>query len=57
MNTIMRVDVHHHVWDLTVRDQPWTTELPPLPRSFGFAELCRHLQTRTAARAYGLAPA
>jgi L-fuconolactonase len=45
MNTIMRVDAHHHVWDLTVRDQPWTTGLPPLRRSFGFAELCPHLRT------------
>src|SRR5215470_6577088 len=34
-----------HVWDLTVRDQPWTTELPLLRRSFGFAELCPHMQT------------
>jgi len=45
MNTILRVDAHHHIWDLTVRDQPWTTELPPLRRSFGFAELSPHLQT------------
>jgi L-fuconolactonase len=45
MNAILRVDAHHHVWDLTVRDQPWTTELPPLRRSFGFAELRPHLQT------------
>jgi L-fuconolactonase len=27
MNAIMRVDAHHHVWDLTVRDQPWTPQL------------------------------
>jgi predicted TIM-barrel fold metal-dependent hydrolase len=45
MNASLRVDAHHHVWDLTVRDQPWTTELPPLRRSFGFAELRPHLQT------------
>jgi L-fuconolactonase len=45
MNATLRVDAHHHVWDLTVRDQPWTTELPPLRRSFGFAELCPHPQT------------
>ena len=25
----MKVDAHHHVWDLSVRDQPWTAELPP----------------------------
>ena len=47
MNTIMRVDAHHHVGDLTVRDQPSTTGLPPLRAAvFG----------GTAARAYGLAP-
>jgi hypothetical protein len=39
-NAILRVDAHHYVWDLTVRDQPWTTELPLLRRSLGFAELC-----------------
>jgi L-fuconolactonase len=45
MNDNLRVDAHHHVWDLTVRDQPWTTELPLLRRSFGFAELRPNLQT------------
>jgi L-fuconolactonase len=35
----MRIDAHHHVWDLDVRDQPWTTSFPPLCRSFGMAEL------------------
>lgn len=35
----MRIDAHHHVWDLSVRDQPWTDDLPGLHRSFGFAEL------------------
>ncbi|MDT4935057.1 MAG: L-fuconolactonase [Pseudonocardiales bacterium] len=34
-----RIDAHHHVWDLSVRDQPWTAELPALRRSFGLAEL------------------
>jgi L-fuconolactonase len=34
-----RVDAHHHVWDLAVRDQPWTAGLPALRRSFGLAEL------------------
>jgi L-fuconolactonase len=34
-----RVDAHHHVWDLTVRDQPWTAGLPALRRSFDLAEL------------------
>ena len=35
----MRIDAHHHVWDLAVRDQPWTAELPGLHRSFDIAEL------------------
>lgn len=35
----MRFDAHHHVWDLAVRDQPWTMELPTLRRSFAFDEL------------------
>jgi L-fuconolactonase len=35
----MRVDAHHHVWDLTVRDQPWTVELPLLRRSFAVSDL------------------
>ena len=30
-----RVDAHQHFWDLSVRDQPWTAELPVLRRSFG----------------------
>ncbi|AHH93857.1 amidohydrolase family protein [Kutzneria albida] len=33
----MRVDAHHHVWDLTVRDQPWTTGV--IRRSFGVEDL------------------
>lgn len=33
------IDAHHHVWDLAVRDQPWTADLPPLRRSFAFEEL------------------
>jgi len=34
-----RVDAHHHVWDLAVRDQPWTAGLAPLRRSFSVADL------------------
>lgn len=34
-----RVDSHHHVWDLSVRDQPWVADKPLLRRSFAFAEL------------------
>ncbi|MEY9912276.1 L-fuconolactonase [Catenulispora sp. MAP12-49] len=33
------VDAHHHLWDLAVRDQPWTAELPALRRSFHLADL------------------
>ncbi|MGH3504284.1 MAG: amidohydrolase family protein [Nocardioidaceae bacterium] len=36
---VQRVDAHHHVWDLAVRDQPWTADLPPLRRSFDLREL------------------
>lgn len=35
----MRIDAHHHIWDLTVRDQPWTAGVPTLRRSFPFEEL------------------
>lgn len=37
----MRVDAHHHVWDLTVREQDWITgpELQPLRRNFAVADL------------------
>lgn len=35
------VDAHHHVWDLSVRDQGWITgpELRPLRRNFTVADL------------------
>jgi L-fuconolactonase len=33
------VDAHHHLWDLDVRDQPWTAELPALRRSFHLSDL------------------
>ncbi len=35
----MRIDAHHHVWDLTVRDQPWTAGLPILRRTFTIEDL------------------
>jgi L-fuconolactonase len=41
----MRIDAHHHVWDLDVRDQPWTLELPALRRSFAFDDLAPLLAT------------
>ncbi len=35
------VDAHHHVWDLTARDQPWLAQpaLAPLRRNFALADL------------------
>ncbi|WGL50548.1 amidohydrolase family protein [Nocardioides sp. BP30] len=39
----MRIDAHHHVWDLDRRPQPWTEDLPVLRRSFGFDELTPQL--------------
>ncbi|WP_367318726.1 amidohydrolase [Streptomyces sp. HUAS ZL42] len=35
------IDAHHHVWDLSVRDQDWITgpELAPLHRDFTLADL------------------
>jgi L-fuconolactonase len=35
-----RIDAHHHVWDLAVRDQPWMVgeEMAPVRRSFGIDE-------------------
>ena len=33
------IDSHHHVWDITVRDQPWTADLPALRRSFHVTDL------------------
>ncbi|MFC8078474.1 amidohydrolase family protein [Streptomyces sp. NPDC057307] len=35
----MRIDAHHHLWDLAVRDQPWTRDIPALRRSFTADEL------------------
>lgn len=38
------VDSHHHVWDLSVRDQEWTSvdELAPIRRDFSLADLLPH---------------
>jgi L-fuconolactonase len=35
-----RIDAHHHVWDLTVRDQPWMVAdtMAPIRRSFTIDE-------------------
>ncbi|MDQ0595770.1 putative TIM-barrel fold metal-dependent hydrolase [Streptomyces canus] len=42
------VDAHHHVWDLSVRDQDWISgaELAPLRRDFTLADLA--LEARAA---------
>ena len=44
------IDAHHHVWDLTVRDQPWldTPGMDAIRRSFSIDEL------RPAAAAAGV---
>jgi L-fuconolactonase len=36
-----RIDAHHHVWDLAVRDQPWITgdAMAPLRRNFAIDDL------------------
>ncbi|MFD8799061.1 amidohydrolase family protein [Streptomyces atroolivaceus] len=41
MTRLPVIDAHHHVWDLTVRDQEWITgeELAPLRRTFTLADL------------------
>lgn len=33
------LDAHVHLWDLTVRPQPWTDQFPPLRRSFLLPDL------------------
>ncbi|WP_306319906.1 MULTISPECIES: amidohydrolase [unclassified Streptomyces] len=40
------VDAHHHVWDLSVRDQDWITgpELAPIRRAFTLDELTPELR-------------
>ncbi|MEV0911394.1 amidohydrolase family protein [Streptomyces hokutonensis] len=44
----MTVDAHHHVWDLSVRDQDWITgpELQPIRRDFTITDL--ELEARAA---------
>lgn len=39
----MRIDSHHHLWDLDRRPQPWTAGLAPLERSFAYDELLPQL--------------
>ncbi|MFJ6080505.1 amidohydrolase family protein [Streptomyces sp. NPDC092369] len=35
----MTVDAHHHIWDLSVRDQDWIPEDSVLRRDFGLSDL------------------
>jgi L-fuconolactonase len=39
-----RVDAHHHVWDLSVREQTWMVgpELDPIRRNFSIEDLAPH---------------
>lgn len=37
--TAPRIDAHHHVWDLAVREQAWLAELPAIDRTFGLDDL------------------
>jgi L-fuconolactonase len=40
VTSVPRIDGHMHVWDLAVRDQPWTAgDLAPLHRSFALADV------------------
>ena len=39
MDRSIAVDAHHHVWELAVRDQPWTTGLAAIHRSFSLEDL------------------
>ena len=45
------VDAHHHVWDLSARDQGWITgpELAPLRRDFTM----KHLEPEARAAGVG----
>ncbi|WP_411144158.1 amidohydrolase family protein [Streptomyces sp. x-80] len=41
----MRIDAHHHLWDLTRRDQPWLDGAwaAPIRRSYALPDLAPHL--------------
>jgi len=45
MEHSIRVDAHHHVWDLAVRDQEWTRGLTALERSFSLDDLLPSLES------------
>ena len=39
----MRIDSHHHIWDLSVRDQEWIAgeAMQPIRRNFSISDLER----------------
>jgi L-fuconolactonase len=41
---VTRVDAHHHIWDLTVREQSWMAgpEMDPIRRNFAIDDLAPH---------------
>ncbi|MCF3148538.1 amidohydrolase family protein, partial [Streptomyces platensis] len=41
----MRIDAHHHLWDLSRREQPWMDGpwADPIRRSYGLSDLTPHL--------------
>ena len=41
MNGMSRVDAHHHIWDLKIREQSWMVgpELDPIRRNFSIDDL------------------
>ena len=43
MTPVVRIDAHHHLWDLAARDQTWTEGLPTLHRTFTMDDLVPHL--------------
>lgn len=43
MTPVVRIDAHHHLWDLAAREQTWTEGLPKLHRTFTMDDLVPHL--------------
>jgi L-fuconolactonase len=42
-DVVARIDAHFHLWDLDVRPQGWTADLPVIDRTFTFDELAPQL--------------
>ncbi|GLW10897.1 amidohydrolase [Microtetraspora sp. NBRC 13810] len=51
-DAVTRVDAHHHVWDLSVRDQPWITgeEMAAIRRDFTLDDLAPHARRAGVSR-------